>query len=248
MDYMEKWNSFARPPKHALAPITAGRLKGKTRVSPQWRYQAMTEAFGPCGFGWRYTIDRVWTEEGNKGEVFAFASVSLYVKIEDQWSEAIPGIGGSRLRELERSGIHNNDEAYKMATTDALSVAMCRLGVAADIYLDMFDGCKYRDEEDPPPPSNQSPKNSFRAPPDPPKQAEPFQWSTASSSARRERLLDRINKASALPDPVLARKKLEEISAWLTPRVDDLKKADRDSVDATLVAAEAKLNAEASGD
>ena len=34
----------------------------------------------------------------------------------------------------ERDGLRTNDEGFKMATTDALSVAMKMLGVAADIY------------------------------------------------------------------------------------------------------------------
>jgi len=50
------------------------------------------------------------------------------------------------LVENESKGPHTSDEAYKMALTDALSVAMKALGVAADIYLGMWDGSKFRDE------------------------------------------------------------------------------------------------------
>lgn len=35
----------------------------------------------------------------------------------------------------EKEGLHTNDEAYKMALTDALSVAMKAIGVGADVYL-----------------------------------------------------------------------------------------------------------------
>ena len=41
-----------------------------------------------------------------------------------------------------------NDEALKMATTDALSVAMKQLGVAADVYMNNMDGSKYQKPED----------------------------------------------------------------------------------------------------
>ena len=46
----------------------------------------------------------------------------------------------------ESSGLRASDEAYKMAITDALSVALKVLGVAADIYAGLWDGSKYLDE------------------------------------------------------------------------------------------------------
>ncbi len=143
---MEFWNAFSRPPTTALKPISGGRLKGKTDINPQWRYQAMTEKFGPIGFGWKYTIDRLWTEDGPNGERMAFAQVSVYVAHESTWSDAIQGIGGAAMIAMEKSGLVGSDEAYKMATTDALSVALKMLGVAAEIYLGNFDGSKYRTE------------------------------------------------------------------------------------------------------
>lgn len=44
--------------------------------------------------------------------------------------------------EKERSGIHVSDEVFKMATTDAISVACKLLGVGADVYWDS-DKTKY---------------------------------------------------------------------------------------------------------
>lgn len=140
------WNALKQPPKQFLKCINGGRLAGKSDITPQWRYLAMTEQFGLCGVGWKYTIDKLWTEQApSTGEVFAFALVSVYTKQDESWSEAIPGIGGNFLIEKESKGLYNNDEAFKMAVTDALGVAMKMLGVAADIYLGNFDGSKYRE-------------------------------------------------------------------------------------------------------
>ena len=142
---LELWNKLNRPPKSALKTIGGGRLKGMSDINPQWRYKALTEQFGPCGFGWKYTINKLWLEPTGE-EVVAFAMVSLYVReTEDAWSEPIPGIGGSKLVAKEKGGLYNNDEAYKMATTDAVSVAFKMLGGAADIYMGLWDGSKYRD-------------------------------------------------------------------------------------------------------
>jgi len=140
------WDGVCKPPATALKQIKGGRLQGMTDINPQWRYRAMTETFGPCGFGWVYTIDRLWTEKGVGEEVMAFAQVSLKVRSLSQWSEPIVGIGGSALIALEKAGPKASDECYKMAITDAMSVAMKMLGVGADIYMGRWDGAKYKDE------------------------------------------------------------------------------------------------------
>lgn len=148
MSNMEFWEKVKQPPKDALKTIKGGRLSGMTDISPQWRYQAMTEYFGPCGVGWYYEIDKVWSEDGTDGQRFAFAKVNLFTwdKDKEKWSAPINGVGGSMLVSKERNGLHSSDEGYKMAVTDALSVAMKMLGVAADIYLGRFDGSKYKED------------------------------------------------------------------------------------------------------
>lgn len=138
---MTLWNAVARPPESALKKITGGRLNGKTDINPQWRIKVMTEQFGPCGDGWGYTIDNLWTEASGD-EIAAFARVTVWHGSRDN---KVPGIGGSMLRAQESSGLRTNDEAYKMAVTDALSVALKALGVAADIYAGLWDGSKYKD-------------------------------------------------------------------------------------------------------
>lgn len=145
------WNKVSRPPANVLKQIKGGRLNGKSNIAPQWRYQVLTEQFGPCGIGWKFTIDKLWTETASGDEVFAFALVSLYIKVDGAWSEPIPGIGGHLMIVKETKGLHNNDECFKMATTDAIGVAAKMLGVAADVYMGDWDGSKYieREKDDP---------------------------------------------------------------------------------------------------
>ena len=146
MSNMRYWDAVKQPPASALKEIKGGRLSGMTDIKPQWRYQAMTEQFGPCGIGWKFTIDKLWTEAGSDGQMVAFANVGLYVKDGEVWSDPIPGNGGSMLIVKESKGPHTSDEAYKMAITDALSTAMKLLGVAADVYMGNWDGSKFREE------------------------------------------------------------------------------------------------------
>lgn len=133
-DNLSIYNKVRSVPQTALKTIGAGRLKGMSDVNPVWRILAMTDTFGVCGIGWKYEITKQWTETfGN--EVKGFCNINLYVKVDGEWSDAIPGTGGSAFVTMERNGAYVSDEVYKMALTDALSVAMKSLGVAADIYF-----------------------------------------------------------------------------------------------------------------
>jgi len=143
---IEMWERYEKPPASALKLIAGGRMKGKSDINPQWRIRMMTEVYGLCGIGWKYTVDRKWLEPGSDGQVVAFVDVSLYVKVGDTWSDAIPGTGGAAFITKESTGLFTSDEAYKMALTDALSVAMKAIGVAAAIYEGRWDGTKYREE------------------------------------------------------------------------------------------------------
>lgn len=128
------WEASRKVPQEALKTIMAGRIKGFSDINPVWRCKCLTEQFGPCGIGWKYTITKQWSENyGN--EVRCFCNIDLFIKYNGEWSDAIPGTGGSSLVSLEKSGLFYSDEGYKMALTDALSVAMKALGVGADIYF-----------------------------------------------------------------------------------------------------------------
>lgn len=143
MENLKYWQSVATPPPGVLKKITGGRLSGMTDIKPQWRYQVMTETYGPCGIGWKFTVIKKWSEPASNNQIMAFADIELFINVDGKWSDAIPGHGGSMLIAKESRGLHSSDEAYKMAITDALSTAMKMIGVAADIYLGNWDGSKY---------------------------------------------------------------------------------------------------------
>jgi len=122
-------------PASALKKILGGRLKGMSDINPMFRIKRITEIFGPCGFGWKYEIvSQKFETQGQ--EVKCFMQINLYVKMDGQWSEPIPGVGGADFVAREKSGLFVNDECEKMALTDALSVSMKALGIAADVYWD----------------------------------------------------------------------------------------------------------------
>lgn len=144
----EIYNKLKQAPAWALRTIQAGRLKGKSDINPQWRYQTLDETFGLCGDGWRYELIEFFTLPGSNNEIAAFARINFYIKLDGKWSAPIPGFGGSMFVSNEKNGLYTNDEAYKMAVTDALSVATKMLGMAADVYAGKWDGSKYCDRDD----------------------------------------------------------------------------------------------------
>lgn len=147
MDNLKFYNLFRSVPAEAQKTIQAGKLKGFTDINPMWRIKMLTDAFGACGIGW-YTGDvKMWVEN-SAGESAAFVSLNLYIKTEKgEWSSPVFGIGGSKL---SGKGVGDgiNDEAFKMAYTDALSIACKNLGMAADIYF-ANDRTKYNAQDQP---------------------------------------------------------------------------------------------------
>ena len=142
-DNLKIYNAVKKVPKEAQRPITGGRLKGKTEINPMWRIKALTEQFGPCGIGWYYEVARQWLEPSGS-EVAAFVNIQLYIKVGDEWSKPISGVGGAMFVEQQKGGAYVSDECYKMATTDAISVACKQLGIGADVYWEA-DKTKYTD-------------------------------------------------------------------------------------------------------
>lgn len=145
MNNLELYDKFRQVPETAKKNISGGRLKGMTDINPMWRIKTLTEEFGICGFGWYYEITDKWIETSMaKDEITANVKINLYVKRDNEWSKPIVGIGGSMLVANERNGLYVNDECYKMALTDAISVACKSLGIGADVYWNK-DNTKYND-------------------------------------------------------------------------------------------------------
>jgi hypothetical protein len=133
LNNLEIYEKYRSVPDNAKKTINGGRMNGKTDINPMWRIKALTEQFGPCGTGWYYKTVNKWIEH-HENEAAAFVDIELYVKSDNEWSMPICGTGGSMFVAKEKSGFYVSDECYKMATTDAISVACKQLGIGADVY------------------------------------------------------------------------------------------------------------------
>lgn len=148
IENMEIWNKYKEVPKNALKDFDNGKFAG-TDINTMWRLKSLTEAFGMCGFGWYYVPKKFWTEKCENGDVFAFAEIELFVKVNNEWSQPISGTGGNKLvRVIKNGSLSTSDEAFKMAITDAIGVACKNLGFGADIYWEN-DKTKYTEYAQP---------------------------------------------------------------------------------------------------
>ena len=152
-------------PQEALKPINGGRLKGMSDINPMWRIKMLTEVFGMCGIGWKVEITDKRLEPGSGNEIVCFVDINIYVKVDGEWSAPIPGMGGSSFVAQEAKGPFTSDECFKMAYTDAISVACKSLGFAADVYF-ANDRTKY---------SNQETQETAQKPPQSASQGTPYQ-------------------------------------------------------------------------
>lgn len=152
MDNMHFYNQGREVPDNAKKPISAGRLKGKTDINPMWRIKRLTEMFGPVGIGWWYEITEkhIVNDELTK-QKSAFVDILLFYKDPETGkdSRGIPGTGGSSFVSQENNGPYLSDECFKMALTDAISVAAKAIGIGADVYFEK-DRTKYADEQEAP--------------------------------------------------------------------------------------------------
>jgi len=199
-----------------LKKIKGGRLNGYTDINPQWRVKAMTEEFGPMGFGWTVKITRQWSEPGSEGQICAFANVEVKTKVDGEWSEPFHGTGGSMLVAKESAGPHTSDECYKMAVTDAISTALKLVGVASDIYQGMFDGSKYTT----PAPGQQQPEQQQDSPdpqrPDPQPARDKFKSLAESAVETHKKYIADNPQVKEYVDACMSDGNYEDLVNWIS--------------------------------
>ena len=144
---LEIYNKVRSVPPEALSQIKGGRQSGKSSINPMWRIKTLTEQFGPVGIGWYIEVLKKEILVGGNEEQSAFVDIHLYVKDGEEWSKPIYGTGGSSFVAKESKGLYTSDECFKMALTDAISVACKHLGIGADVYFETDrDKYHYQDE------------------------------------------------------------------------------------------------------
>jgi hypothetical protein len=143
---MQIYEAVRKVPESAKKSFNNGSFSG-TDINPMWRIKVLTEQFGPCGAGWYYEVlsERYETHHDT---TMAIVDLNLYWNVTGDlanptWSKPVFGTGGNKLVATTKSGQRASDEGYKMALTDALSVACKALGIGADVYFERDTSSKY---------------------------------------------------------------------------------------------------------
>lgn len=138
---MRIYDKVRSVPEEALKAFSNGRFSG-TDINPMWRIKKLTELFGPCGIGWYTEVTRQEVVSADDQTMMVFVDVNLYIKDGDTWSKPIFGTGGNTLKVKGRG----DDEGYKKAYTDAVSIACKALGIGADVWFANDTTSKYSDQ------------------------------------------------------------------------------------------------------
>ncbi len=147
---LKTWESLAKTDPAYMKSIGGGPLgaAGFSSIDPMWRWQRLTEEYGPCGEGWRYSVAQHGVEDG-----IVWVLVELFAgrgtpggekKGPDGTMTYFSGVGPKPIPAFGAAAISKHkDESWKCALTDALGKAASMLGLCADVYLGEHDGDKY---------------------------------------------------------------------------------------------------------
>lgn len=138
-DNLAIWNALEKTdPAHTKTFARSGGFRG-TATKPIYSIRRLTEQFGPCGIGWGMTKPE-FQVVNTENEILVYCTVALWHGTPEN---LVYGVGGDKVRAMQKSGPFNSDEAFKASYTDALSNAMKMIGVSADIHMGCFDDHKY---------------------------------------------------------------------------------------------------------
>lgn len=122
-----------------------------TVVDAQYQIKQMTEIFGPIGIGWGISGERITThefqpeKEGDKEPPLN----TKFIYQAHLWLKDGQGFDFSsdiNLMEKTKNGWQLVTDPIKKVSTDALTKAFSRLGLAADIFMGRFDDNVYLQE------------------------------------------------------------------------------------------------------
>jgi hypothetical protein len=146
---LDLWDSLSvTDPKYTKNFDRRG-FKG-TAISPAYVARRLTEAFGPCGVGWRFVLeDERYVEghtlsSGDKSVIHVVRGHLDYkLSGETDWRSTGPQFGHTEFVGQNKNGVFTDDEAQKKSISDAQGKLAVLLGVSADIHLGLFDSSKY---------------------------------------------------------------------------------------------------------
>lgn len=153
---MDIWRRVELTDPSATKKFTRGGGFSGTAINPTWQYQVITALFGPCGIGWGYHVleeklieghsRAVYNDKGqqigNDRTVIHQMKVRFWYRYNND-EATIDSYGVTTMIGSNKNGPFTDEEAPKKSLTDAITGALQKLGVAADVFRGYWDDNKY---------------------------------------------------------------------------------------------------------
>lgn len=144
------WDVVSRTDPEFTKPVSKGNFSF-TAIDGYYSVLRATELWGPFGQGWGYTLEHetisIWKNQHIAKVVLTLwymAKTDTGTDTTYQRVECGPVIAMNEITRITSQGREQVDEeAFKKATTDALTKALSYLGFSADVFLGAFDDNRY---------------------------------------------------------------------------------------------------------
>jgi len=142
-DNMDLWNKYGVTDPRHTKEVGFGRKF--TAIDAYYQIMRATEAFGPFGQGWGWDSEEdVVVAVGPNGKTSTLAKVKLTLWYRPKPEATVATTGPViAMNLLVSSKDVPDEEAFKKATTDALTKALSYLGFSADVFMGKFDDNRY---------------------------------------------------------------------------------------------------------
>lgn len=147
MSNTDLWDELSKTDPRYTKRFNRAGFQG-TAINGTYVAKRLTEAFGPCGLGWRFIIDDERIEAGHKLKSGDVARVHIirghieYLK-DGAWHATSQQFGQTTFVGENKNGAFTDEEAPKKSITDCIAKCAVMLGIGADIHLGLFDDNRY---------------------------------------------------------------------------------------------------------
>lgn len=132
-----------------------------TSIKPMYLIMKATQLWGPIGGNWGYEVtdDKIvpggplgFDDTGNSLGLeqihmlkirFWYYEDTDYQKGSRQKKNEFESFGATRFVSRTALGVITDEDAWKKSLTDALGKALSMVGFSADVYMGLFEDCKY---------------------------------------------------------------------------------------------------------
>ena len=137
---LKLWKAVCETDPAFISKVSFG-ARSFNAIDPMYQIMKATAILGPVGNdikndGWTYTVEYDYPTLGNIMMVVAKVTITTYFG-------SFGPIAGSRTFVNLDNKKKANDDAPKMALTDALTKGLSHLGFDADVFLGKYDDNKY---------------------------------------------------------------------------------------------------------